>query len=270
MHTSKEFEYRLGRAGWRSRLAFLILAGLAALPLDASTIHLRCFIRDGYLTGDYGTEIPRIQRELCQKLKQRLDGKALLLAWDYVVADSSKASKPALVLTLSNDGQHREMALQLERQNYPIDPWTRVWKEPGDTLVDPLAGKAAEFFAGKVDKLILTALEETISNHLKGIPIATASWSPEGPPKVVTTLPWQGNEALRASKFRLHCQRSNQSVVEFESHVLQPDKGTFSLEAMFRLPDEKKVREILPEAKQVKPRLLFLLQFQLPNDTDTY
>ena len=263
-------ELKLARSGW-GRLALGILAGLAAFSLNASPIHLRCPIQDHYLVKDYGDEISKVQKELCQELKQRIKGRALLLAWDYVVDEDPKAStRPALVLTLSNDGQRRKVTLQLERQSLPVNTWVRIWKEPGDSLPAPLSMQAADFFAAKADELILATLEETICNGLMPIPIATARWSPAGPPKVVTSLPWKGNEALSASRFRLVCEMPDQSAVDFESHALRPENGTFSLEALSRIQDSKKVLDILPEAKRATPRWLHLLQFHIPDDTETF
>jgi hypothetical protein len=263
-------EPRLIGIGW-GRLAPVVLFGLAALPLSASPIHLRCLIQDQYLLADYDGEIPKVQKELCQELKQRLKRRELLLAWDYVVDDDPRAAtRPALVLTLSNDGQRRKVTLQLERQSIPVNTWGHIWKDPGDPVAVPLAAGAAKFFASKADDLILAVLEETIGKNLLFIPLAIAKWSPTGPPKVVTSLPWKGNEALSASRFRLACQMPDQSAVDFESHALRPENGTFSLEALSRIQDSKRVRDILPEAKRATPRWLHLLQFHIPDDTETF
>jgi len=249
-------------------IAFAVMAWFTAIPLAASPIHLHCVVTDGYLVNDYGAELAKVQKDLCAQLRSRLDGKALLLAWDYVSFDGTGAiPKPALVLAVSNEGQTRKLTLQLERMDYPIERWAGIWKEPGDTLPDPLAGDAAGFFADKTKELILDRLEEAIHKNLRPIAIASASWSPAGAPKVVTSLPWKGNEALRASRFRLVCRPESQ---ELESRALVPDDGPFSLEAKYRLPDRKKVSEILPQVKRLKPQLLFLLDFQTPDDTETY
>ncbi len=264
----ESFPKKVHRQFW---IAFAVLAGLAELPLAANPIHLQCVVTDSYLVSDYGGELTNVQRELCVNLKLRLDGKALLLAWDYVPFDGDgEAPKPALMLKVFNEGQTRKLALQLERKNYPLEPWTGIWKEPGDTLPDPLAGNAPEFFAKKTEELILSRIEERIQKNLMGIAITSASWSPAGAPKVITSLPWKGNEALRASRFRLACLLENQRVVEFESHALLPDDGPLSLEAQYRLPDGKNVSEILPQVKRLKPKWLFLLEFRIPDDTEIY
>lgn len=262
----KDLERAQRRIACRRRIGVVVVAGLMALPLDASPIHLQCLIRDSYLTGDYGDKIPIVEKALCERLKQLLKSKALFLAWDYVISNGSKAL-PALVFTLSSDGQRRKITLQLERQDYPIDPWRRLWKEPGETLVDPLPQDAAEFFAERIDELILTTLEETIHKRLQGIPIATANWSPKGPPWVLTTLPWQGNEALRASKFRLACSNA---ADEFESRAVQPQNGLFSLMAMYRLSDNKDINSILSKVKELKLTWLYLYQFKYPDDVDVF
>jgi hypothetical protein len=249
-------------------MVFAIIAGFAELPLVADPIHLRCLVNDLYLARDYGGEVAKVQRDLCENLKLQLDSKALLMAWDYAPFGGSGAlPKPALVLVLSNEGQTRRLTLQLQRRDYPIEVWAGIWKEPGDTFPDPLADAAGRFFADKVKDLILDRVEQKINENLRPIAIATASWSSAGPPKVVTSLPWRGNEVLRASRFRLVCQPESQAL---ESLALVPDDGPLSLEAKYWLPDRKKVKDTLPQVKRLTPQLLFLLDFQIPDETEIY
>jgi hypothetical protein len=260
----------LSKRSWRRQLLIVlaIMAWFAEIPLAASPIHLRCVVTDGYLVHDYGGELAKVQKDLCESLKSRLDGKALLLAWEYVPFDRPGAiPKPALVLVLSNEGQTRRLTLRLERKDYPPEVWAGIWKEPGDTFPDPLAGNAGRFFADKTKEMILDPIEQKINENLRPIAIATANWSSAGAPKVVTSLPWRGNEVLRASRFRLVCQPESQAL---ESLALVPDDGPLSLEAKYWLPDRKSVKDILPQVKRLTPKLLFLLDFQVPDETETF
>ena len=266
--------------GW---LVVLALAGAApaAAAVTRPVIAVRCEIPAPSLASLYGPFTAQIAADLCRGLVQGLRQHRTLSLWKYEIGASSPM---VLRFQVADD----DLGNTLVRADLLQDgvsvraegPWERRWRSAADAAVipDPLPEEAAGVLVQAFAPLLQnTGLEE----HLKRtVPIAVGGrlTSGTGPPRIISPLPWQDFQKLRSSIFRVSCDwparndkayllsRGHSAAARFEPGGSELPYDALVLVASRRqYQDElKAVDEILAEVLQLRPKLIFLQQFEIP------
>ncbi|HKH49307.1 MAG TPA: hypothetical protein VKM72_31960 [Thermoanaerobaculia bacterium] len=264
--------------GW---LVVLALAGAAppAAAVMRPVIAVRCEIPAPSLTSLYGPLTPQIAADLCRGLVQRLRQHRTLSLWKYEIGASSQA---VLLFQVADDA----LGNTLVRADLLLDgvsvraegPWERRWRSAADAAIipDPLPEEAAGLLGQAFTPLLMdTGLEE----HLKRtVPIAVGGrlTSDAGSPRIISPLPWQDFQRLKNSIFLVSCDwpaRNDKADLVSRGHSasarFEPGGSERPYEALVLVASRrqyqnelKPVDQILPEVRQLEPKLIFLQQFE--------
>jgi hypothetical protein len=174
----------------------------------------------------------------------------------------------------------------LKNGNNVIKTWDGIWLGPGELSAQqgyPSRADVAQSVAMKIGEKVLAVNQETLFEAMRAVPLASGGqWlqttGPREEPRLVLPLRWQDGSVLNSSTVRVVCDWPAQGdTAELRSRAmtksaLYVDEVTHErYEALVVKPmkrvyneEEKAVREIVGEVKQLVPIRAYLLSFQSP------
>jgi len=267
----------------RAEIVCLLLSALVsaagAAAVERPKVVVRCEIMAPSLKALYGPATAMISARLCQDLKTRLQEHRTLSFWEYGADPGNRAVLVFQVVDGPLGDTLVQMDLLLGNESVrPEGPWERRWRSAADAALgnDPTVAAAPAVLGQAFAPLLQNAgLEERMREK---VPIAAGGLllrTDAGPPRIVSPLPWQQFQRLKRSKFRVSCSwPSHPENAYLESLAISgpapfdPEGADPAYDAVAMVPSQRKyqdqvksVQDVLDEVLQLKPKWIFLQQY---------